>query len=271
MKPKFGLNQNATAMPLEVVESKNGNEYLKLTVHLGEKKFYWFGFEVTRAWDKDKDGWVEEGEVFEAALDELADSIFDILKAFGVPENEARWAQDESYNDFIHRAAKLTKKKKAVVDVFLEWEPKIREGQERTWLQLPKSARFGQFICQSIPGEFAELNTADDWEYLVYEDESELDEEGKPYRHPFVRSNWFMNSSFSEVQGTIRKGGGGKGKSNGRGRAASDQQEEKPKGRVKTSTKKDKPVSEVPPADPGITGEDAEAILEEEDFDDLPF
>lgn len=220
MKPRFGLNSGAVLNSLELKETKNGKPFVKALVMVGERKFYWFGFVPDRAWDKKENGWVTSGEAMETEKTRFISTLNDFFQAAGIDQSDYLIQENESIEEWVTRTVPLVKRK-SVVDVFLSYEAKIREGNDRTWLELAKNNRFGTFIVESRDGKFKKELTSDDQEYLTY-----VNEEGEI--HPFIRSNWYMNTDFAAPKGEIRRGGGGSTK----GGTSS----------TKTSAKQDEPV-----------------------------
>lgn len=79
------------------------------------------------------------------------------------------------------------------VDVFLEYQWKISDGQDRTFLQLPKTMKGGEFLIPSVSsqGSWKEVRTGEGLSYV--------DDSGN--KHPFTRTESFMESPKGTQQG----------------------------------------------------------------------
>jgi len=76
------------------------------------------------------------------------------------------------------------------VDIFLEYQWTIREGYDRTFLEIPRSVKMGEFICPQTEVEWTPKNVNG---YLTYVDKDEN-------KHPFVRSGNYMQSNRAIAQ-----------------------------------------------------------------------
>lgn len=109
-----------------------------------------------------------------------------LKKAFAVPPADfASWAKvicglpaQDSYSK--------------PVDIFLEYQWEIPDGESRTYLQMPKNMKGGRFLCRSIvpKGEWVATEVKGG---LVYKD-------GASKEHPFTRSEDFMKSKKAVQQ-----------------------------------------------------------------------
>ena len=91
---------------------------------------------------------------------------------------------------------------KVLIDLFLQYEGDLREGQSRTYLKLAKNMKQGIYACTHIEGDFKAVIKAnpsnDDASALIY-----IREDG--VKHRFMRNGWFMKSKFA----TQQQGAGG--------------------------------------------------------------
>lgn len=92
------------------------------------------------------------------------------------------------------------------LDVFMQYQNEIKEGQSMTFLELPKNMKHGRWICPAMEGSWIEKrleNPSDDAiEALWYErEDGKIDEAtGKVAKHVFVRRGWFMNHNLAKQQ-----------------------------------------------------------------------
>jgi hypothetical protein len=74
------------------------------------------------------------------------------------------------------------------IDVFLQYQAVAQKGRDRTFLELPKTTVFGQFITRAYDGVFTPVQTNDSLSYVRASD---------GLHHPFKRDTYFLNSSIS--------------------------------------------------------------------------
>lgn len=82
------------------------------------------------------------------------------------------------------------------IDIFLEYQYSPREGQNRTYLQVPNNLGSG-FFCAKHEGDAKEVR--------VQEFDDKTDEalfyEVNGKKHAFKRNGWYMGSNFAKQQG----------------------------------------------------------------------
>lgn len=74
------------------------------------------------------------------------------------------------------------------VDVFLQFQNKTSKSYDRTFLELPKNLKHGEFICPAVKGKFSEVKTKDELFYI---------EDSNNSRHPFERGKRFLDMPLS--------------------------------------------------------------------------
>lgn len=83
------------------------------------------------------------------------------------------------------------------LDIFLGYQWAFSAGKDRTYLEIPKSTKYGNFLCKAVAGEWkaTKLENPEDnvQEALFYTNE-------KGEKHPFTRTGWFMNNNFAKQQ-----------------------------------------------------------------------
>jgi hypothetical protein len=85
------------------------------------------------------------------------------------------------------------------LDIFLQWQSKISNENDRTYLEIPQKINQGKFVVASVPpqgGEWIEDRTAT---HLRYKDAA-------GNAHPFERGKWWMESSGCATQQTENTG-----------------------------------------------------------------
>lgn len=106
-----------------------------------------------------------------------------------------------SFKQFCEIATSLLPKNFAEqpLDIFLQWQWQIDQGQTRTFLEIPKKMKYGKWLSPALPGNWKEqkVENPDDrvQEALFY-----VNDEGQ--KHPFIKNGWFMNSNFANQQKT---------------------------------------------------------------------
>lgn len=199
----FGLNSEVFLKNFELVTEDNSN-YLLLEFENREgakmnKRYY----EVTQVFTKEGTITDPEHEAFKKAIADLSNTITHIMLAF-VDEETLKNALANPINSFtayieILKALLPKDYQEQPIDVFMQYQWTLKEGQTSTFLELPRTKRYGSFICRSIEHKgnwktIAKENPNDnDREALYYEDE-----EGN--KHRFTRNGWFMNSNFAVRQ-----------------------------------------------------------------------
>ena len=105
------------------------------------------------------------------------------------------------------------------IDVFLQYQWNIKDGQDRTFLEVSKNMKGGRFFCASVAakGQWNEVFDATGLKYVDSDGGAE---------HPFTRSSNFMESPKAYLQvegeenGPRQVGGGNSNFQEGNGAAA---------------------------------------------------
>lgn len=83
------------------------------------------------------------------------------------------------------------------LQIFLQYQWNASEGQSKTYLDIPKSMKYGKWITRALPGTWTEVivpNAPDkEPKALSYVNENGVE-------HPFVRNGWYMASNFANQQ-----------------------------------------------------------------------
>ncbi len=157
---KFEFNPNAG-------KDNSPVNALDFEVEVNGKLFKLRLFEVTKVFDKNGNALLkgEDGydEIATTQIKQVNAMVIHIAKALGVTDNKLREAfgvPPKNFADFIKIATALPSKiEGSKVIVFLEYEFTIREGQERTWLILPKNMKGGKWIIPNTENAFEKVVT----------------------------------------------------------------------------------------------------------------
>lgn len=165
-------------------------------------------FPITKVYDKknqeltDKES-AEYKEAAKNARGNLSNIVTHILNALLDKETvQATLSRPtKSFKDYAQLAQSVLPKDFAErkLDIFMQYQWQISEGQNRTYLDLPKKMVYGAWLKPAIEGKWVEKR-ADNIqestrEALWYENE-------KGDKHPFTRNGWFMLSNFANQQRT---------------------------------------------------------------------
>lgn len=115
----------------------------------------------------------------------------------------------KSFKEYAQFCASLLPKnfQTVALDIFLQYQWQISQGQTRTYLDIPKKMKYGVWLKPSAeyPGSWKE-NKAENIDEntkkaLWYTNEAGLE-------HAFVKNGWFMKSNFANIQRTDGETGG---------------------------------------------------------------
>jgi len=201
---KFGLNQGVVTKfeynPLSGA-GKTAGDAIDITVQIGEKEFMKRFFPVGKVYAKKGGGELTDvtSDAYKAAHKEAMDlfnaTLTDIVLTF-VEKADLMAALAHPIADFKAYASLLQRLvqsspafiAKAPVDIFLEYQSKPSGENTRTFLQLPKDVKHGQWICRHQGPGFVEDKATTHIRYNLGE-----------VVHPFKRGEWYMGSTFAKV------------------------------------------------------------------------
>lgn len=218
----FGLNAGVTTLQkLEWIPNggKEGAEQEALDILFninGAERSYRM-FPVVKAFDK------ANKEITDPSAKEFQDAVLDFNARIThimccYMDKEAYIAAlsrpTGSFKGFCKIIESLLPKnfKDIKLDVFMQYQWQMSEGQNVTFLELPKKMKYGKWICPAQEGEWVEkrIDNPDDnvVEALWYETkDGRVDERtGKPVKHPFTKNGWFMSSNFAKQQKNANAG-----------------------------------------------------------------
>jgi hypothetical protein len=207
----FGLNAGVTILKkFEWIMNggKDGaeGEALDIIFEINGKEKSYRQFPVTKAFTK------EGAEVTDPSAPEMEEArktfssvITHILGCF-VAKDKLQAAFNQPITNFKHYCTIAmnalprdfaTKK----LDIFMQYQWNIREGQNRTYLEIPKSMKNGKWLCEAVTpvGEWKEERkekpTDSDQKALRYVD-------GGGNEHPFTRYGRYMKGNLANQQKT---------------------------------------------------------------------
>ena len=196
---QFGLNVGAFITKFELNpmsgKDKTPGDALDITVTISDKEFTKKIFPVSKIYDKNGNEITDVNSEayikgFNTEIKQTNAVILHFLKTVGVTEERIRTAFTtpvNSFASFINGLVTLLPPNFTAVpiDVFLEYQWDIAEGQDQKFLQLPKNMKGGYFACPAQPGTW--IAERDAKEGLIYRNQNGAE-------HPFSRDKAFMES-----------------------------------------------------------------------------
>jgi hypothetical protein len=206
---KFGLN-SAFITKLEYNPNAGAEESLAdavdITVAIGDKEYRSRIYDITgdlfKGDNKISEGEPGYNELYNAEKKQREAVIVHAVKALGATEAQIIAAlQAGNVTSFATWATAMCSIKPAnfttlPVDSFIEYQWNIGEGNERTFLQLPKNMKGGRFLSPAVApqgGPWEMVSDADGLRYL----------DGAKNEHPFNRSKNYMesNKAIQQIEG----------------------------------------------------------------------
>lgn len=216
---KFGFN-NAFITKLEYNPNAGADESaadaVYITVTVGDKEFRNRVYDITgdlfKGDNKISEGEPGYNELYNAEKKQREAVIVHAVKALGATEAQIIAAiQAGNVTNFATWATAMCSIKPAnfatlPVDAFLEYQWTIGEGNERTFLQLPKNMKGGRFLAPAVAPQGGPWEAISDAEGLRYVD-------GAKNEHPFTRSENYMksNKAIQQIEGEEPAAAGAEG------------------------------------------------------------
>lgn len=209
----FGLNAGVTKLKkFEWIPNagKDGAEQEALDIVFninGTDKSYRM-FPVVKAFGKNNEEITDpNAQEFKDAITDFNARITHILHAF-MDSDTVRAGLSRpitSFKEFCTVAMSLLPKDYAEkpLDIFMQFQWQPDEGQNKTYLEIPKKMKYGAWLKPAQPGKWKEVRKANpsdnDRDALYYVNE-EVPAGQPEQRHPFVKNGWFMQSNFAHQQ-----------------------------------------------------------------------
>jgi len=160
-------------------------------------------FPITQAFDKNNNPVTDpNAQEFKDAVTDLNARVVHILHCFLTDEQTKAGLSSRpirSFKDFAQLAASLLPAgyQTKPLDIFLQYQWNIKQGNNRTYLEIPNKMKSGAWLCAAQPGT---------WEMKKLEKPSEQDrvalwyENEKGERHPITKNGYFMLSNYANQQ-----------------------------------------------------------------------
>lgn len=205
----FGLNAgiNFTKVAYNANAGKDGGpaDAVDISIKIGDREYKNRIYDITGDLYNSKNTLVSPGDaeynaLYNAELKQRMAVILHAVKATGVTQetlNTALATELPTFAEWANVVCSLIPVDYTTrpVDVFLQYQWNIKEGQERTFLEMAKNMKGGYFLCPSVKatGEWTAVN---DEHGLRYVDEADKE-------HPFTRNKNFMQSpkAYQQVEG----------------------------------------------------------------------
>lgn len=220
----FGLNAGVTKLKKFEWIANGGKEgaeqeALEIIFEINGKEKSYRQFPVTKAYKKESEG---GGEVTDPSAPEMEEArktfssvITHILGCF-VAKDKLRAHFNQPITSFKHyceiaRNALPVGFETKVLDIFMQYQWKIREGQNRTFLEIPKSLKNGPWLCPAVAPQSAPnspAGTVAEWVEHRKEKPTDGDQKALEYKdgagnvHPFTRYGRYVKGNLANQQKT---------------------------------------------------------------------
>lgn len=201
----FGLNVgNLTVIAYNPNAGKDNTpgDAVDITLQLGESEFRNRVYETGDVFDGDNkleqdfdnDRYVE---LYNADMKQRMAVVIHTVKAVGVTQEQIDKALSQPLETFADWAKVITSLvpngfESKPVDAFLEYQWSIKEGQNKTFLQLPQNMKGGRFLAPHVEPVGSWKAISDD-DGLRYIDDANNE-------HPFTRTKDYMESNKANQQ-----------------------------------------------------------------------
>lgn len=227
---RHGLNQGVKLIKFEF--NPNGGakgtpqDCLDIVFDIGGKEFSYRQFPITKVKDFDSGREITDPnhDLMKKAFANFNAIMTHILGCYTDRGTiKETLSEVNNFRDFCDKAASLLPEDFAEVelDIFLNYQWKIKGDNTRTFLELPKNMKWGRWICPTVPGNFEQKSlggksftyttiTKDPMQYTDHENVKCVQlpsEEGQTVpvfevTHSFARSHKYGDSAFNKMQST---------------------------------------------------------------------
>lgn len=205
----FGLNSGVTKMVKFEWTDKGGKEgaemeALDIVFNVNGKEMKYRQFPITKAFDNGKEITNPTHPAMVKAVNDFNALMTHIITCFVDKETYKAALQKQpitSFKSFCNLLKSLLPVDFATIslDIFLQYQYKINGENSQTFFEIPKKTNHGKFLCRTFPAKGT-------WSTKKIENPEDkvkcalwyTDNEGNI--HPFIRTGWFMNSNFANVQ-----------------------------------------------------------------------
>lgn len=209
---RFGLNAGAARLiKFEWINNagKDGAEAealdIQFSIEGSDRPINHRLFPVTKAFAKDQTEITDpKAPEFQKVVKDFNAAVTHVLHCFVDIEaiKQGFSSPISGFKDFCKVAMSLLPKdfEKTPLDIFFQYQWQIKEGQPKTWLELPRKMAYGKWLSKAVEpvgGEWKEMkhpspeaNTPIALKYVDADNNV----------HPFVRNGWFMLSNFATQQ-----------------------------------------------------------------------
>ena len=204
---KFGLNTNCKFSLIDFTDKAGKDETegnaVDINILVGDREFKRRVYDPTgkSLYGKDNEQVAPDGEgyydLLEKELTQTTAMVLHAVKATGVTQDAVNRAvaatNPPTWAAYVQVLISLLPStyKQVDIDVFLNYQWNISEGQKVTFLELPKNMKQGSWVTTSIPG--AEWKEIKDDNGLMYVDKS-------GNKHKISKSASFMEGNFAKQQ-----------------------------------------------------------------------
>lgn len=199
-----GLNK-AQFLGYKVEETKNGNPYCKMMFSIdGQKKWNY-------VWEPSKEKVYEYGKekTDPESIEANRKSIYKMLARPAmilVGEEKVKEAirNVNNFKDYcLTLKGLIDPTENSDLDVFLQYQYKMQDGKDRTFLEIPNTEANGIWVAEHT-GEFR-VNYNEPYDKKTIKAITFVNAEGQ--EHPIHRDGWFKDSNYWHPQGvTMREG-----------------------------------------------------------------
>lgn len=200
----FGLNEGVKGVSIKLHPAEGSSSAyveLKLNINGSERNVRYY--EPTKAF---------EGTTIEEQMVHTLAAITHVVRAAGVTKDRMQEAINEkkpksfvAWNEAVLPLVHPDNFEKLSLDLFAEYQWSVGKNQTRTFLEIPRNMKGGNFLVPSVAhdGEWKEEREWKDTDGNSVKGLRYVDNNGKV--HPFTRNENYMDSNKAKMQTTEDK------------------------------------------------------------------